>query len=121
MGFAEAISSGFANITNFEGRSSRPAFWWWLLFIWVLELVISLITGAGRGGTGFLYWIGFAIAIVLWIATLAVGCRRLHDTGKSGWLQLLLIIPCIGAIILIVFWVQPSTPGDNAYGPVPAA
>ena len=59
-------------------------------------------------------------AAAMWLATLAVGCRRLHGTGKSGWLQLLLLIPCIGAIILIVFWVQPSTPGDNAYGPVPA-
>ena len=117
MGFVEAISSGFANITNFSGRSSRSAFWWWMLFIWVLEIIISLISGNGRGGSGFLAFIGLIIGLILWLATLAVGCRRLHDTGKSGWLQLLLLVPCVGVIVLIVFWVQPSTPGDNAYGP----
>ena len=121
MGFGEAISSGFNNMSNFNGRSSRSAFWWWMLFIWVLQVVISLFTGVGRSSEfGLFYWIGVIIGLILWLATLAVGCRRLHGTGKSGWLQLLLLIPCIGAIILIVFWVQPSTPGDNAYGPVPA-
>ena len=115
MGFMEAITSGFGNITNFEGRSSRSAFWWWMVFIWIIELVVSLVTGGGRG-SGFFALLGTLIMLVLWLATLAVGCRRLHDTGKSGWLQLLLLIPCIGAIVLIVFWVQPTTPGDNAYG-----
>jgi hypothetical protein len=43
--------------------------------------------------------------------------RRLHDTGKSGWLQLLWLIPCIGFIILIVLLVQPGNPGENSYGP----
>lgn len=121
MGFGEAISSGFNNITNFEGRSSRPAFWWFVLAVWIINVVVSLITGVGRGGNGFLYFIGWIISIILLLATIAVGCRRLHDTGKSGWLQLLWIIPCIGAIILIVFWAMPGTPGDNKYGPQPTA
>ena len=120
VGFGEAISSGFANITNFSGRSSRPAFWWWMLFIWVLEIVISLLAGNGRGGSGILAVIGWFIGVILWLATLAVGCRRLHDTGKSGWLQLLLLVPCIGVIVLIVFWVQPGTSTANAYGEPPA-
>jgi uncharacterized membrane protein YhaH (DUF805 family) len=121
MGFGEAISSGFANMTNFEGRASRPAFWWWFLFIYIIEIVVSLVFGVGRGGNGFLVFIGYIVLIILWLATIAVGCRRLHDTGKSGWLQLLVLIPCIGFIILIVFWIQPGTAGDNAYGPPPSA
>ena len=62
-------------------------------------------------------WIIAMIALI--IPQLAVGCRRLHDRGQSGWLQLLLLVPC-GNIVLIVFWVMEGTPGDNAYGPKPA-
>lgn len=121
MSFGQAISSGFANMTNFEGRASRSEFWWWVLFIYIIEIVVSLVTGLGRGNSGFLSFLGYIIVIILWLATIAVGCRRLHDTGKSGWLQLLMIIPCVGFIILLVFWVQPSTPGANAYGSPPTA
>lgn len=121
MGFGQAISSGFNNITKFDGRSSRSAFWFFYLFVVIVNFVVSLITGTGRGGSGFLFFIGWIISIVLILATIAVGCRRLHDTGKSGWLQLLWFIPCIGWIVLIVFWAQPGNPGDNQHGPAPAA
>jgi uncharacterized membrane protein YhaH (DUF805 family) len=118
MTFGQAISSGFANITNFEGRASRPAFWWWVLLIFIINAVNGLIFGRG---SGFIMFLAYVIYLILWLATIAVGCRRLHDTGKSGWLQLLGIIPCVGIIILIVFWVQPGNPSANAYGPPPAA
>mgnify|MGYP003501014650 FL=1 len=121
MGFGQAIASGFNNITNFEGRSSRPAFWYFYLFVIIVNFVVSLITGAGRGGSGFFTIIGWIISLLLLLATLAVGCRRLHDTGKSGWLQLLWLIPCVGWIIMIIFWAQPGTAGDNQYGPPPTA
>lgn len=117
MGFGQAISHNLSNITNFEGRAGRGEFWWWILAVWIFEVVVALILGRGEG---LLAFIAYVIYIVLWLATIAVGCRRLHDTGKSGWLQLLLLIPCVGAIILIFFWVQPGTPGDNMYGPPPA-
>ena len=56
----------------------------------------------------------WGLAVIL--PQLAVGSRRLHDTGKSGWLQLLILIPCVGIIILIVFWAQATIAGPNAYG-----
>jgi len=121
MGFGEAISNNLSKMTDFTGRASRPEFWWWVLAIWVLNLIVSLVTGGVRGGSGFLWFIGWIISIILTLATIAVGCRRLHDTGKSGWLQLLWLIPCVGFIILIIFWVQPGTAGDNQYGSAPAA
>ena len=55
------------------------------------------------------------------IPTLAVSVRRLHDTGRSGWWLLLSLIPLIGAIVLLVFFVQDSAAGDNAHGPNPKA
>ena len=121
MSFGQAISSGFANITNFEGRASRSAFWYWALLIFIINVVVGLLLGSWRGGGGFLAFIGWVISIILFLATIAVGCRRMHDTGKSGWFQLLWLIPCVGFIITIILWAQPGTPGDNKYGPAPTA
>jgi len=121
MGFGEAISTNLSKITDFNGRASRPEFWWWILAIWILNLIVSLISGGWRGGSGFLWFIGWVISIILVLATLAVGCRRLHDTGKSGWFQLIYLIPCVGWIIMIFLFVQPGTAGDNQYGPPPAS
>ena len=121
MGFGQAISHNLSNMTNFSGRAGRPEFWYWVLAIWLLNLLVSLFTGGLTGrDNGFLWFIGWVISIILTLATIAVGCRRLHDTGKSGWLQLLWFIPCVGWIIMIIFWAQPGTTGDNQYGPAPA-
>ena len=122
MGFGQAISYNLSNITNFSGRASRPQFWWWILFIWIISFVVNLVTGGYNFGTtdrGFLWYIGLVISIVLWLATLAVTVRRLHDIGRSGWWVLLWFICCIGAIIVFIFCLQPSQPGDNQYGPQP--
>jgi uncharacterized membrane protein YhaH (DUF805 family) len=117
MGFGEAISSGFSSMTQFTGRAKRSEFWYWILFIYIIQAIVYFIGGAlGRNEGGFMAFIGYLVGFILWLATIAVGCRRLHDTGKSGWLQLLAILPCIGFIILIIFWAQPSQASDNAYG-----
>jgi uncharacterized membrane protein YhaH (DUF805 family) len=47
--------------------------------------------------------------------------RRLHDTDRSGWFVLLALIPLVGFIILLVFYVQEGTPGDNKFGANPKA
>jgi uncharacterized membrane protein YhaH (DUF805 family) len=118
MGFRAAISSGFNNMTNFSGRAKLAEFWFWIFFIAGVQFVLYILGGVlGRGDNSLVSFIFFVLGVVLWLATLAMGCRRLHDTGRSGWLQLLLFIPCVGVIIMIIFWAQSSQPGDNAYGP----
>jgi len=110
------------NLTNFSGRASRSEFWWFYLFIVIVGTILSIIasaTGASSGSGGGV--ITFILLVVLGLASLSVSVRRLHDTNKSGWLVLLNLLPCIGPIILIVFWVQPSTEGDNSHGPRPTA
>jgi uncharacterized membrane protein YhaH (DUF805 family) len=57
--------------------------------------------------------------LVALVPSIAVSCRRLHDTGKTGWLLLLGLIPLVGAIVLLVFYCQASQPGTNQYGPNP--
>lgn len=121
MSFGQSISTCFSKIGVFEGRASRSEFWFFYLFLIILSFVLNLLASLlklnGNGGFGVF---SFIIWIILVLVMLAVGCRRLHDTGRSGWLQLLHILPCLGPIILIVFWAQPSKQGDNAYGSAPA-
>ena len=115
MSFGEAVSDGFDHYTNFDGRASRPAFWWWFLFQ-ILVLVGAQILDAILG-TGFLYLIA---ALGLLLPSLSVGIRRLHDTNRSGWWILIGLIPIIGFIVLLIFYIQESDAGDNQYGPPPA-
>jgi uncharacterized membrane protein YhaH (DUF805 family) len=124
MSFGQAISHNLSNMTNFSGRAGRPEFWWWVLFLWLVSVVVNLLTGGYNFAStdrGLLGWIGIVISVLLWLATLAVTVRRLHDTGRSGWWVLLWFVCCIGAIVVVVFCVQPSQPADNQYGPPPAA
>ena len=136
MTFGESISTCFSKYAAFEGRASRSEFWWFYLFVVLVSIVgyipFLIFAGLGAGadsgssmaglfGILGVIWmiIWFVVIIALYIPFLAVGCRRLHDRGQSGWLQLLLFVPC-GNIVLLVFWVMEGTPGDNAYGPKPA-
>lgn len=110
MTFQDAVKTCFNNYTNFEGRARRPEYWWFALFVLVGNLLFALI------GIGILKAI-WGLALLL--PSLAVGVRRLHDLDKSGWWLLLVLIPIIGGLILIYFFVQEGTKGANQYGPEP--
>jgi uncharacterized membrane protein YhaH (DUF805 family) len=84
---------------DFEGRASRPEFWWFVLFCFIVHAIGDII---------FRHWIMGLVSLALFVPSIAVGSRRLHDLGKSGWLQLLWLIPIIGWIILIYWWAQPG-------------
>lgn len=103
IGFGDAIKICFNKFAEFEGRARRSEFWWWYLFTVLV---------------GWIPYIGWLASLIFLIPTLAVGARRLHDTGRSGWLQFLMLVPCIGSIILIIWWCEDSK-GDNEYGPSP--
>jgi uncharacterized membrane protein YhaH (DUF805 family) len=109
MTFSESISTCFNNYSNFDGRASRSEYWWFALFITLGGIVSSIVDDSG------IFYMIFSLAVLL--PSLAVGARRLHDIGKSGWWQLLGLIPILGAIILIIFFVQKPQAGDNQYGP----
>jgi uncharacterized membrane protein YhaH (DUF805 family) len=90
MGFTEAVKACFSKYMNFSGRSGRPEFWWFALFVFAgafaLSIVDSLIWGTTEGATRI-----FAplFQLATFLPLLAVGWRRLHDTGKPGWYLLL--------------------------------
>lgn len=104
----------------FSGRASRTEFWYFVLFNIIVSVVLGVVDGIlgtrSDGGSGLLSGL-YSLAVL--VPSLAVGIRRLHDTNRSGWWTLISLIPLIGAIVLIVFFVGDSTPGDNQYGPNP--
>jgi uncharacterized membrane protein YhaH (DUF805 family) len=103
------------NYTGFSGRARRTEYWMFFLINAIIAVVLDVIGLIIRVGT----IIGLIYALLVLIPSLAVGTRRLHDTGRSGWWQLIALIPLIGTIILIVFFATEGEPGDNAYGPNP--
>lgn len=113
MTMQEAVRSVLSQYANFSGRARRSEYWFWTLAVFIVSIVAAIIDRII--GVQILQYLVILATIV---PGLAVGARRLHDTGRSGWLLLLAIIPLIGAIILIVWFVGDSHP-DNEYGPNP--
>ena len=105
----------------FSGRARRQEYWLFFLFNLIASIIINVIGGVLAGATGveaFAY-LGAIYSLALLIPGFAVFCRRMHDTGRSGWWWLLAIIQFIGCLVLIVFCCLDSQPGDNQYGPNP--
>ncbi|MEX0734412.1 MAG: DUF805 domain-containing protein [Steroidobacteraceae bacterium] len=108
---------------TFSGRAQRAEYWFFVLFyilIFIGLTIIDSVTGTLNPLYGF-GLLGGLFALSMLIPSIAVGVRRLHDTGRSGWWMLLALVPLIGGIILLVFFCLDSQPGDNAYGPNPKA
>ncbi|MEU6136016.1 DUF805 domain-containing protein [Nocardioides sp. NPDC047086] len=108
----DAIVRFFKKYASFEGRASRSEFWWPWLFSVVVNMAINLLLGADSTAGSI---IGGIFALAILVPSLAVGARRLHDTGRSGWWQLLWLLPCIGWIVLIVFWALPEKAEGDKY------
>ena len=106
---------------QFSGRSRRKELWMFALFNMLICFVLEILgiilreNALGKIILGLL----FIYALATLIPGLAVAIRRLHDTGKSGWWLLICIVPFVGPIILLVFYVLDSQPGANQYGPNP--
>ena len=102
------------NYTNFKGRARRNEYWMFVLITTVISLGALVIDGVLFPEQRLISNL-YSLAIV--VPSIAVGARRLHDTGKSGWWQLLYILVIIGWIPLIIFLAKDSDIGDNDYGP----
>lgn len=122
---------------QFSGRATRSEFWYFVLFSMILSFTISFIGQM----LGILYMVSFdmpsvsetgeisnivqnipinilqmVFGLLMFFPSLAVGVRRLHDIGKSGWWYLIVLIPFIGILVLLAFFVMGSQEGDNYYG-----
>jgi uncharacterized membrane protein YhaH (DUF805 family) len=113
MSFSEAVKSGFDHYVKFDGRASRPAYWWWFLFVVLVSIAANIIDFA-LISPGVLSGL---VGLALLLPNLSVSIRRLHDTGRTGWWILIALVPLIGFIVLLIFYLQPSDPADNQWGP----
>ena len=119
MGLGQAISAGFANYFNFKTRASRSEYWYFILFLFIVSIALTIVDLA-MNGPGGKFLLNTIFSLATFIPSLSVLVRRLHDIGRSGWYVLLVFIPLVGIIILIYWACQPSAPQPNAYGPAPA-
>ena len=103
------------NYAVFGGRARRTEYWMFVLFNMIVAVILAAAEGL-LGGPGFLNTI-YSLGVL--IPSLAVSVRRLHDTGRTGWWLLVGLIPLIGFIVLLIFFVKDSDPEDNEYGSNP--
>jgi uncharacterized membrane protein YhaH (DUF805 family) len=115
MSFSEAVKDGFDHYVNFEGRASRSSFWWWVLFVIIVSIVANILDSA-IDATIFSVIAGLGLLL----PGLSKAIRRLHDTGRTGWWVLIGLIPLIGFIVLLIFYLEKSEPTENQYGAPPA-
>ena len=113
MDIKEVINNYVAVVTKkyfcFEGRCGRKTFWQFVLVNFVINFVLSLIPVVGKILAGV-----FALAVLC--PSLGITARRLHDTGKSGWMQLIALIPVVGVLILLFFCIPAGAPEENKFG-----
>jgi uncharacterized membrane protein YhaH (DUF805 family) len=96
MTFQESIKVCFSKYAEFSGRATRSEYWWYFLFIVLVSLGLSYIS----------HTLSLLFSLATLLPSLAAATRRLHDTNRSGWWQLICLVPLIGAIVLIVFLAQ---------------
>ena len=104
MNFQDSVKTCFAKYADFTGRASRPEFWWFFLFTLVASIVLSALN----------QYVNLLFSLATFIPSIAVGARRLHETNRSGWWQLLWIVPLVGWIVIVIFLVQPALPEESS-------
>ncbi|WP_299679263.1 DUF805 domain-containing protein [uncultured Dokdonia sp.] len=114
------------NYANFDGRARRQEYWMFVLFnlLITLALYIPVIIGAAMESPTIMYiGIGLVViyALAVFVPSLAVVVRRLHDQGKSGWHYFIAFIPLIGGIWMLILMATEGTHGPNQYGEDPKA
>ncbi len=108
MDFATSIKTVLNKYAVFTGRARRSEFWWWVLGVEVINILLQ-VTASN---------VAFLFSLAILVPNLAVAARRLHDTGRSGWWQLI-ALTVIGIIPLIIWLARDSDPGENSHGPNP--
>ena len=119
MQFGEAISNGFRNYVTFSGRAARSEFWYWALFNLLLSLGAGIIDGALLSDSDYSP-INSLVSLALFLPSLAVAFRRLHDIDRTAW-WVLIAFTGIGILVLLYWDCVKGTDGPNRFGPDPLA
>lgn len=103
MTFTESIQTCFTKYADFKGKASRSEFWWWALFNFIASVCLSIIDQR----------LSLAFAVATLLPYLAVSTRRLHDVDRSGWWQLISLVPFVGWIMVIYWLAQAHKPASR--------
>ncbi len=120
MSFTDAVRTCLKEkYINFSDRAARSEYWWFALFCWGVAIALSILDNLIFNDAS-----GYGIFSTIWglsivVPSIGVGVRRLHDLDKSGWWLLLSCIPVIGFIILVFWFIQQGTAGQNRFGADP--
>jgi uncharacterized membrane protein YhaH (DUF805 family) len=104
------------NYATFEGRARRREFWAFTLVNAAVGVTLQMLDGLADGGGHYLYAV---YAALVFVPSLAVTVRRLHDTGRSGWWMALVLVPALGPIVLLILLLSKGDAGPNGYGVTP--
>lgn len=113
MSFTEAIKTCFKKYATFTGRARRSEYWFWALFTGIIGAIAAAVGGKDSNTLSYI------VSLAFFIPNFAVGVRRMHDVGKSGWYLLMSLIPLVGWIFVLVKCCTDSQPGTNMYGENP--
>ena len=106
----------------FSGRARRKEYWMFVLFNMIFGIVafgLDYMLGTAMGGEGTPGIFTILYYLAIFIPSLAVMVRRLHDIGKSGWWFFITLVPLVGSIWYFILLVTDSAPGENEFGPNP--
>lgn len=109
MNFVDAVKTCLTKYIDFKGRAARSEYWWFVLFSLILQLVVGSVSDL----------LGVVASLALFLPSLAVAVRRLHDRDMTGWWVLIVFFPLIGAIALLVITVMKGSDGENRFGADP--
>jgi uncharacterized membrane protein YhaH (DUF805 family) len=109
MNFQQSITTCFSKYIDIKGRASRSEYWWFFLFCFIVNMIAAFISPK----------LQILFYLILLLPSLTVLIRRLHDTDRSGWWVLLLLIPVIGLLVILYFMLVEGTPGPNRFGNAP--
>lgn len=109
MTFQESIRQCFLKYAEFNGRASRAEYWWFFLFVVLAGGVLAALSNK----------LGGAFYLATLLPSLAAASRRLHDTERSGWWQLVALVPLVGLIVLLFFLTQKSSDAPEVTGAAP--
>ena len=117
--FLKAVKLGYQRYFDFNGRSTRPEYWWWNLFFWGVVVVVgNVVDNVPSNVAGVFQILSGIFFISAIIPNLAVTVRRLHDTNRSGIWIFLGVVPVVG-LLLLVFMCFDTIAGSNEWGEEP--
>lgn len=112
VSFAQSFVLFFKNYANFSGRSSRSAYWFWILWVTIISIFIEVIRAVS---VDIAVLVDLAWTLGTIVPTVAIAVRRLHDVGRSGWWQLI-ALTVVGIIPLFIWFVRAGDSETNKYG-----